>query len=64
MVQWHLMSAMNDYRYWYLNSTDLNAHIDHLRPNTKYEFDVKITKGRSVSPWSMKESNKTMEDGT
>nr|XP_034321559.1 neogenin isoform X1 [Crassostrea gigas] len=49
-------------RYWYLNSTDLNAHIDHLRPNTKYEFDVKITKGRSVSPWSMKESNKTMED--
>lgn len=54
---------MNVHRYWYLNSTDLNAHIDHLRPNTKYEFDVKITKGRSVSSWSMKESNKTMEDG-
>lgn len=63
-VRYRLASeAENDNnRYWYLNSTDLNAHIDHLRPNTKYEFDVKITKGRSVSPWSMKESNKTMED--
>ena len=53
-----------DYRFWYLNSTDLNAHIDHLRPNTKYEFDVRIVKGRNQSPWSMKEINTTMEAGT
>ena len=42
----------------------MNAHIDHLRPNTKYEFDVRIVKGRNQSPWSMKEINTTMEAGT
>ncbi|XP_056003789.1 neogenin-like isoform X3 [Ostrea edulis] len=48
-------------RFWYLNSTDLNAHIDSLRPNTRYEFDVKVIKGRRQSPWSMKEINTTQE---
>ncbi|XP_078327626.1 neogenin-like isoform X5 [Crassostrea virginica] len=54
-------SSKENSRFWYLNSTDLNAHIDHLRPNTKYEFDVRIVKGRNQSPWSMKEINTTME---
>ncbi|XP_061190970.1 neogenin-like isoform X3 [Saccostrea echinata] len=48
-------------RYWYQNSTDLNEHIDSLRPNTRYEFDVMVIKGRRQSPWSMKETNKTQE---
>ncbi|XP_062579893.1 neogenin-like isoform X4 [Saccostrea cucullata] len=48
-------------RYWYQNFTDLNAHIDSLKPNTRYEFDVKVIKGRRQSPWSMKETNRTQE---
>ncbi|KAK3094564.1 hypothetical protein FSP39_003463 [Pinctada imbricata] len=48
-------------RYRLLNSTDLNAHIDNLRPNTRYEFEVKVIKGRRTSEWSMKEVNKTKE---
>lgn len=29
----------------YLNVTDLNVMIDDLKPNTMYEFAVKLVKG-------------------
>ncbi|XP_033725655.1 neogenin-like isoform X3 [Pecten maximus] len=51
----------NNKRYKTLNSTDLNAHIDNLKPNTRYEFSVKVIKGRRQSTWSMSEINITQE---
>jgi len=34
----------NNPRYKYFNSTDLNCMIDDLKPNTQYEFTVKVVK--------------------
>ncbi|XP_069102429.1 neogenin-like isoform X7 [Argopecten irradians] len=51
----------NNKRYKTINSTDLNAHIDNLKPNTRYEFSVKVIKGRRQSTWSMSEINVTQE---
>ena len=45
----------------YVNSTSLNIHIDDLKPNTDYEFAVKVIKGRRESTWSMSVFNKTDE---
>lgn len=53
----------NNKRYKSINSTDLNAHIDNLKPNTRYEFSVKVIKGRRQSTWSMSEINITQESG-
>ena len=47
----------------HLNATDLNIHIDDLKPNTGYEFSVKVTKGRRKSTWSLSVFNRTFEDG-
>ena len=47
----------------HVNSTDLNVHIDDLRPNTEYEFSVKVIKGRRQSTWSLSVLNKTFEAG-
>ncbi len=46
-----------------VNSTDLNVHIDDLRPNTEYEFSAKVIKGRRQSTWSLSVLNKTFEAG-
>ncbi|XP_046478869.1 neogenin isoform X1 [Neodiprion pinetum] len=48
-------------RYKYYNSTDLNCMIVDLKPNTQYEFTVKLVKGKRESPWSMVELNTTQE---
>ncbi|XP_071452262.1 neogenin isoform X2 [Hetaerina americana] len=48
-------------RYRYFNSTDLNCMLDDLKPNTQYEFTVKLVKGRRESPWSMVVLNTTEE---
>ena len=45
----------------YRNSSDLNAMLDDLRPNTEYEFTVKVVKGRRQSPWSLVVYNNTQE---
>ena len=50
-------------RFKYVNSTDLNVHIDDLRPNTEYEFSVKVIKGQRKSTWSLSVFNKTFEAG-
>lgn len=47
-----------------VNSTGLNCHIDNLKPYTKYEFSVKVIKGRRQSTWSMSVLNTTEEAGT
>lgn len=41
------------------NATELNCMITDLRPNTQYEFTVKVVKGRRESPWSMVVTNTT-----
>ncbi|XP_069703629.1 neogenin isoform X2 [Periplaneta americana] len=51
----------NNPRYKYFNATDLNCMIDDLKPNTQYEFTVKVVKGRRESPWSMVVLNMTQE---
>jgi hypothetical protein len=38
----------NNPRYKYFNATDLNCMIDDLKPNTQYEFTVKVVKVRLV----------------
>ncbi|XP_012139642.1 neogenin protein frazzled isoform X2 [Megachile rotundata] len=48
-------------RYKYHNATDLNCMINDLKPNTLYEFAVKLVKGKRESPWSMVVSNQTQE---
>ncbi|KAK2725812.1 neogenin-like isoform X1 [Artemia franciscana] len=48
-------------RYRYFNSTDLNCMIDDLKPNTQYEFTVKVMKGRRESAWSLVVLNTTFE---
>ena len=47
----------------FLNSTDHNMHIDDLKPNTEYEFSVKVIKGRRQSSWGMIAVNRTYESG-
>lgn len=47
----------------YINSTDLNIHVEDLKPDTEYEFSVKIVKGRRQSTWSLSVINKTKEAG-
>lgn len=44
-----------------INSTDLNVHVEDLRPDTEYEFCVKTVKGRRQSTWSLTVINKTTE---
>ncbi|KAG5888723.1 hypothetical protein JTB14_023799 [Gonioctena quinquepunctata] len=45
----------------YLNVTDLNVMVDDLKPNTLYDFSVKLVKGRKESSWSMVVQNRTWE---
>ncbi|XP_060828361.1 neogenin isoform X4 [Bombus pascuorum] len=48
-------------RYKYHNATDLNCMINDLKPNTIYEFAVKLVKGKRESLWSMVVTNQTQE---
>lgn len=41
------------------NSTELNCMIGDLKPNTQYDFRVKVVKGRRESKWSMVVQNTT-----
>lgn len=51
----------NNPKYRYFNTTDLNSMIDDLKPNTQYEFAVKVVKNRRESTWSMSVLNTTQE---
>lgn len=53
-------STTGSTRYRYHNTTDLNCMIGDLKPNTQYEFEVKVVKGRRESLWSMSVLNSTM----
>ena len=47
----------------FINTTDLVCHIEELKPDTQYEFSVKVTKGKRKSTWSMSVTNTTQEAG-
>uniref|UniRef100_A0A336LNC3 CSON008464 protein n=1 Tax=Culicoides sonorensis TaxID=179676 RepID=A0A336LNC3_CULSO len=53
--------ATGSSRIRYHNTTNLNTMISDLRPNTQYEFAVKVVKGRRESAWSMSVLNTTMQ---
>ena len=55
--------SANTAKYKYVNGSALNQHIDGLRPNTEYEFSVKLTKGQRQSRWSLIVKNSTYEHG-
>lgn len=57
-------NAADSSRYKYFNTTDFSCMIDDLKPNTQYEFAVKVTKGRRESPWSMSVLNTTFAAST
>jgi len=46
-----------------MNTSYLNFSVKDLRPDTEYEFSVKIIKGRRQSAWSLSVFNKTFEMG-
>ena len=50
-----------DAKHSYRNSTDLNLMIDDLRPDSEYEFAVKVVRGRRQSAWSLVVNNHTRE---
>lgn len=54
------ISGSNRYRQH--NTSDLNCMINDLRPNTQYEFAVKVVKGRRESAWSMSVLNTTYQN--
>ncbi|EEB12791.1 Neogenin precursor, putative [Pediculus humanus corporis] len=45
----------------FVTTTNSNCMINDLRPNTQYEFSVKLLKGRRESKWSMVVFNTTFE---
>ncbi|XP_013100735.1 neogenin isoform X4 [Stomoxys calcitrans] len=49
-------------RYRYQNASDQNTMVTDLRPNTQYEFSVKVVKGRRESDWSMAVLNTTYQN--
>ncbi|CAB0030178.1 unnamed protein product, partial [Trichogramma brassicae] len=61
VVRYTSYHRSNNPKYKYENATDLNCMIHDLKPNTEYEFSVKVVKGRRESQWSMVALNKTLE---
>lgn len=48
-------------RYKSFNTTELNCMIAELRPDSQYEFAVRVVKGRRESAWSMSVLNRTAQ---
>jgi neogenin len=44
-----------------VNVTDLSTQLNDLRPDTEYEFSVKVVKGHRQSTWSLSVFNRTQE---
>uniref|UniRef100_A0A158Q735 Neogenin-like n=1 Tax=Elaeophora elaphi TaxID=1147741 RepID=A0A158Q735_9BILA len=52
-------SAENGGQRRYVNTSELEVVIEGLRPNTEYEFAVRVNAGKSSSMWSMTAVNST-----
>lgn len=58
------LSSSNDQlqlKYKYKNSTERRIQLDDLKPDTLYDFAVKLIAGKRESEWSMTTSQMTME---
>jgi len=47
-----------------VNSTDLAVELFDLRPDTEYEFSVRVVRGNRRSTWSLSVFNRTLEAGS
>ncbi|VDN01816.1 unnamed protein product [Thelazia callipaeda] len=52
-------SLDNNGQQRYVNTSEMEVVIDGLRPNTQYEFAVRVNAGKSSSMWSMTAVNST-----
>jgi len=50
-------------KYRMINSTEFNTRMDDLKPDTEYEFSVRVTTGGKQSTWSLSTFNRTKESG-
>lgn len=60
LIRYNVAETSNT-KYKYKNSTDRNVIISDLKPNTLYDFAVKLVIGGRESDWSMTSSQMTME---
>ncbi|CAH1731329.1 unnamed protein product [Aphis gossypii] len=61
LVRYKPSYSPNNARYKYVNTTELSCIINDLKPNTQYEFTVKLIKGQFESAWSLLAMNNTQE---
>ncbi|KAF0761702.1 neogenin isoform X1 [Aphis craccivora] len=61
LVRYKPSYSPNNARYKYVNTTELSCIINDLKPNTQYEFTVKLIKGQLESAWSLLAMNNTQE---
>uniref|UniRef100_A0A914WAK2 Neogenin n=1 Tax=Plectus sambesii TaxID=2011161 RepID=A0A914WAK2_9BILA len=52
-------SFENNGQHRFLNASETQLLVDGLKPNTQYEFSVRVVMGRSASQWSMSTFNRT-----
>jgi len=62
-VKYQLSGSAAGRRHKMVNTSKFSIDIDDLRPDTEYEFSVKIVKGRRQSAWSLSVFNRTFEMG-
>lgn len=55
------VADMSNTKYKYKNATERNVIISDLKPNTLYDFAVRLVISRRESDWSMTTSQMTME---
>jgi hypothetical protein len=55
------IAADQSIKYKFKNATERNIIISDLKPNTLYDFSVRLVIGRRESEWSMTTSQMTME---
>uniref|UniRef100_A0A0M3HY64 Neogenin n=1 Tax=Ascaris lumbricoides TaxID=6252 RepID=A0A0M3HY64_ASCLU len=53
-------SAESGGQHRYMNASESEVLVEALRPNTQYEFAVRVNAGRASSPWSMTAVNRTL----
>ncbi len=61
IIRYNIADTSNNPKYKYKNATDRNAIVSDLKPNTLYDFAVKLAIGKRESDWSMTTSQMTME---
>jgi neogenin len=61
LVRYNVADTYNNPKYKYKNATERSVIVSDLRPNTLYDFAVKLVIGKRESDWSMTTSQMSME---